>query len=307
MCDELHISIDFNAKICYNPLVLIREGMNHAAEFYGVPSGAAIFSFHPACEDAGGGGSRHVRQSTICTASCEIYINLSGDVSFMVEEKIYPIRPGDAILTRPYEYHHCIYHSDAPHEHFWILFSAEGNEALFPLFFCRGARRREPHRTSHEKSKRACLVIAALCSRAKAALWRAISIFLPCFRCCALGTGAEEESAQVPEELRRVLEYINVNYAGPIAVGALAEMAFVSRNTLERRFQQYLGVSPYAYITEKRLTCSLHLLLRGASVAEACARSGFSDCSQFIAKFRRKFGATPHQYIRLKNPPGGRA
>ena len=25
--------------------------MNHAAEFYGVPSGAAIFSFHPACED----------------------------------------------------------------------------------------------------------------------------------------------------------------------------------------------------------------------------------------------------------------
>ena len=69
---------------------------------------------------------QNVRQHHL-HSECEIYINLSGDVSFMVEEKIYPIRPGDAILTRPYEYHHCIYHSDAPHEHFWILFSAEGN------------------------------------------------------------------------------------------------------------------------------------------------------------------------------------
>lgn len=247
---------------------------------------------------------QNVRQHHL-HSECEIYINLSGDVSFMVEEKIYPIRPGDAILTRPYEYHHCIYHSDAPHEHFWILFSAEGNEALFPLFFCR--ERGEGNRIvlPREEQTRMFGHCRALLAGEGGLLAR-YQHFFALLSLLRTGTAAEEESAQVPEELRRVLEYINVNYAGPIAVGALVEMAFVSRNTLERRFQQYLGVSPYAYITEKRLTCSLHLLLRGASVAEACARSGFSDCSQFIAKFRRKFGATPHQYIRLKNPPGGR-
>lgn len=42
---------------------------------------------------------------------CEIYFNLSGDVSFMVEDNIYPITPGSAVITRPYENHHCIYHS----------------------------------------------------------------------------------------------------------------------------------------------------------------------------------------------------
>ena len=37
-------------------------------------------------------------------AECEIYLNLSGDVSFMVEDHIYPIVPGSMIITKPYEY-----------------------------------------------------------------------------------------------------------------------------------------------------------------------------------------------------------
>ena len=68
---------------------------------------------------------------------CEIYLNLSGDVSFVVENNIYPIKPGDIIITRPFEYHHCVYHSNKLHKHFWILFSSRGNEYLFDAFFKR--------------------------------------------------------------------------------------------------------------------------------------------------------------------------
>jgi len=51
---------------------------------------------------------------------CEIYLNLSGNVCFEVENHLYPISRGSVIITRPYEYHHCIYRSNARHEHFWI-------------------------------------------------------------------------------------------------------------------------------------------------------------------------------------------
>ena len=68
---------------------------------------------------------------------CEIYLNLSGDVSFMVEDRIYPITAGSVIITRPHEYHHCIYHSDKRHRHYWILFSSENNEKWLKLFFDR--------------------------------------------------------------------------------------------------------------------------------------------------------------------------
>lgn len=53
---------------------------------------------------------------------CEVYINLSGDVSFMVENHVYPIRSGSVILTRPNEFHHCIYNSDAVSQHFFLLY-----------------------------------------------------------------------------------------------------------------------------------------------------------------------------------------
>ena len=68
---------------------------------------------------------------------CEIYLNLSGEVSFEVENRIYPVSPGTVILTRPYEYHHCICHSDVPHRHYWITFSAQETEDYLSLFFRR--------------------------------------------------------------------------------------------------------------------------------------------------------------------------
>lgn len=70
---------------------------------------------------------------------CEIYINLSGDVSFVVENNIYSVIPGSIIITRPFEYHHCVYHSNKLHRHFRILFSASGNEYLFDDFYKRNA------------------------------------------------------------------------------------------------------------------------------------------------------------------------
>lgn len=69
---------------------------------------------------------------------CEIYVNLSGDVSFEVENRIYPVSRGSVIITRPFEYHHCIYHSNQLHEHFWITFSAGASDAFLAMFYGRG-------------------------------------------------------------------------------------------------------------------------------------------------------------------------
>ena len=70
-------------------------------------------------------------------AECEIYFHLGGDVSFMVEDKIYPIQYGNVIITRKNEYHHCIYHKMTKHCHFCILFSANDADKLLEMFFAR--------------------------------------------------------------------------------------------------------------------------------------------------------------------------
>ena len=48
---------------------------------------------------------------------CEIYINLSGSVAFEVENHVYPISRGSVIITRPYEYHRCIYRISTVRRH----------------------------------------------------------------------------------------------------------------------------------------------------------------------------------------------
>ena len=72
-------------------------------------------------------------------ATCEILIHISGDITFNIEDNLYPVMPGNIIITRPYEYHNCIYRSNKPHKHFCIFLSAQNNEYLYDLFYNRNA------------------------------------------------------------------------------------------------------------------------------------------------------------------------
>ena len=72
----------------------------------------------------------------------EIYLNLSGNVSFMVENHTYPISKGSLIITRPFEYHHCICHDNKENEHYCLQFSGNENKELLRPFFEREADER---------------------------------------------------------------------------------------------------------------------------------------------------------------------
>ena len=97
-------------------------------------------------------------------------------------------------------------------------------------------------------------------------------------------------------DLTQVLRVIHQNYAGKLSVRALAEQAHISVSTLERRFEESLGMSPSTYVKKIRLANAARLLSEQCSVTEAAERSGFSDVSAFIAAFRKNYGASPLQY-----------
>ena len=48
----------------------------------------------------------------------EIYINISGDVSFLVNDKLYAVQSGDLIVARPGEMHVSIVQSPCMYESF---------------------------------------------------------------------------------------------------------------------------------------------------------------------------------------------
>ena len=226
---------------------------------------------------------------------CEIYINLSGDVSFVVENNIYPITPGSIIITRPFEYHHCVYHSNKLHKHFWFLFSAAGNEYLYDLFYNRKVG--ENNLLVLEKDKTNELI--SVCEKMTIGVESEFEKYFNFFKIINLirnGIAPYRSDALYPDIVVNAMTYIDDHLSYPISIIEISKKVNVSVNTLERYFMRFLNVSPTAYIKKKRLSNAARLLSEGYSVTEASEKSGFPDCSGFISLFRKTYGQTPYAY-----------
>ncbi len=225
----------------------------------------------------------------------EIYINLSGDVSFLVENNLYPVSYGDIIITQPGEYHHCVYNSDKEHNLFWILLDIDNNKDLFaPLLKGNIPTLIRPYK--NEKNK-----IISLCEKMHS---NKLSPFEK-FHCLLSFISILKDSADnssyfdtLPPDLHAALLYIDENICENIKVSDLANHTFISESTLTRRFKQYLGLKPLEFIQKKKILAAAELLKKGESVLSAGTSVGFADNSYFINLFKRFYKVTPSQYKR---------
>lgn len=229
--------------------------------------------------------------------SFEIYLNLSGKVSFIANDKIYKISKGNVIITNPYEYHHCIFHDNREHEHYCMNFSLSNSQNLFKQF---------ADKTKNFVSL-SPTAVASVENHFKALLDMSPDSEFDCFchffRILQIIKSNIEHPNDVdnlgdlPDNLQKALNIINTEFQYPITVSSLASELFVSVNTLERYFKQHLNISPKEYIIRKRLSYAISLLNDNHSVSSVASQSGFSDTSNFIQTFKRAFGKTPRHYL----------
>ncbi len=230
-----------------------------------------------------------------CHDCCEIYVNLTGDVSFMVEDTLYPVSHGDAIVTKPWERHHCVYRSDRQHKHYWLLFSAE-NEALYPHFFGREPGRQNLISLPPDQKEELIALCQSLLENKEDDLGR-YADFFAMQRLLAKGVPhSPARTDALPKELAAMLEYASGAAFSELSTANLAESGHVSVSTAERLFREYTGMTPLKYITEKRFDKARTLLKNGKNVTEAALESGFCDSSYFILQFRKRYGITPNKF-----------
>ena len=82
------------------------------------------------------------------------------------------------------------------------------------------------------------------------------------------------------------------------SLAQLAHEAGLSRYQLVRQFAQVTGLTPHAYLVQRRLHHARRLMAAHMPLAEIAAASGFADQSHLTRLFARSFGATPHAYLR---------
>jgi len=225
----------------------------------------------------------------------ELYFHLSGDVNFLVNNRLYEVKRGDWILTRPGDMHLCIYRSACKHEHYCMWVSTEeGSEVHQHL-----ERLVEVHHVaSGEDTTRAEQIFSSLLHPDGTPFCTEIALLsllsLPADQPRRHGSGAP----CMPEALRAVVDDICENVHEIRSVEEIAGRHYISRATLCRWFRQYLHLSPRDFLEAQRLSCAKRILSAGGSVTDACMGAGFSDCSYFIAVFKRRFGITPLQFQR---------
>ena len=96
--------------------------------------------------------------------------------------------------------------------------------------------------------------------------------------------------------IRRARHRIDADPAAPVTLIELAEESEVSRYQLIRAFARELGLTPHAYILQRRIALAQRLIRAGCDLADVAARAGFYDQSHLTRWFVRQFGVTPSRY-----------
>ncbi len=98
------------------------------------------------------------------------------------------------------------------------------------------------------------------------------------------------------ELIQKAVSYVRTHYAD-LTEEETALACGVSPPYLSRCFKKSMKTSFSAYVTEVRLRESERLLLTtDESVTDIAQTVGFSTSAYFIARFRERYGITPHRY-----------
>lgn len=98
--------------------------------------------------------------------------------------------------------------------------------------------------------------------------------------------------------LNKALKFIDENLDGELRLDNLAKIATMNKTYFSTVFKQFNGISPWDYITIKRVEKAIELLknttLTKLEIAEKC---GFNSSSNFYQQFKKVTGKLPNDYI----------
>jgi len=98
-------------------------------------------------------------------------------------------------------------------------------------------------------------------------------------------------------KVQQIIEYINSHLAEDLSIDMLADVAFMSKYYLMRKFKAETGYSIHQYITSKRLLLAKELLnTTDTAITDICFQCGFKDYSSFFREFQKNFKVSPRQF-----------
>ena len=111
----------------------------------------------------------------------------------------------------------------------------------------------------------------------------------------------QERQPGAPKGIEEARERIDDDPSAPLSLGELAAIGGVSQFQLVRGFSRATGLTPHAYLVQRRLQRARKMIVEGATLADAAQAAGFADQSHMTRLFVRAYGMSPGLYAAAMN------
>ncbi|MGS2743815.1 helix-turn-helix domain-containing protein [Halomonas sp. LS-001] len=227
----------------------------------------------------------------------------SGRSTFCYRESTYAIRAGDLVMMNPDWVHACNPVENQPWAYLMLYVDAQWLAGLryqigvleTPSWVdIETAVISTPALYAHYCDMAACLLDQ---QRSISEKHTALTGFLTTLM-LALAHETRASRPQPPEGLRAAAAYLEVNAAVDVSLDTLCQLTGYSAGHLIRAFKQHYGLTPHAYLINRRVQLGQRALKQGESIADSALLAGFNDQPHFQRTFKRLVAATPNQYRR---------
>ena len=222
----------------------------------------------------------------------EIEFVISGSGSYIIDGKKYDIKPNAVFFMTPANVHY-IEASDM--EIINVMFRSNGEILPFDVLF------RMPSFFALNESDGA--LVSGMLSELLAVYKDDSdygSLLLKCV-CKKLAAFISPEKETTKTYVSEAMAYVLENFRYGISLESVAKKVGVSRAYLSDSFLKQTGTNFSTYLDDLRFSYAITLLdSTDMSITDVCLSSGFADYSNFLRRFKKRYGVTPKKYRNVK-------
>lgn len=243
----------------------------------------------------------------------EIYLLVSGEVTYTVNSRICRVLPGDMLFIAPGVLHQVYIRSDhSAYERYVLWVSpnmiralSSGSSDLLNALAPDGSNPVNQLRLQPGDRLRMLQLLEQLLSESGSDQYGAdlqcrsllTQLLVQINRLAEQSGDYYEAYSSSSKLISQIIEYINRNYTDALTLDHLAEQFYVSKYHLSHEFQRQVGTSIHRYIQKKRLQVARELLLQGEKPTNVYALCGFGDYAVFFRTFKAEYGCSPRAFL----------
>lgn len=114
--------------------------------------------------------------------------------------------------------------------------------------------------------------------------------------CHRLDPVSDELDVAPNHRLDRAADFIDAHCTGALQLDDICAASGLSPSYLIRAFKTRYGMTPHAWLINRRIRYAQTELKRGRPIADVALAAGFADQAHFQRQFKRHVAATPRQY-----------